>query len=128
MDFLCFSNDAEREYAVNIADLIAITTIENITSVPGTFNYIKGIFIYHNEIIPIIDLQHFCYDEPCSNDNNLVVILQGNQEKYGLLINTVGKIVRGNVPEDIRFLDSKDFERTIKSGVSPNNSTNIELF
>lgn len=126
MDFLNFVSH-DQQYAVRLDETIAAIVKPELTSVPGTIPCIVGIFSYHGELIPVIDLS-ILYGGSEEVDPGFVVIVQGNC-KYGILATKINAIIRRDVPVDVLFLSVHDIENTVMHPESmSSNSAHIELF
>jgi chemotaxis signal transduction protein len=123
MDFLVFKANHDQHYALNIADLDRIITVDSITAMPGTPPAVVGLICLSGELIPIVDVSLLFAGEAEMTD--LVLICRG-KEKYGIMIEAVSEIVRDNVPDDCQFLDVMDLER--EAGSLQVRVSTVELF
>lgn len=110
MDFLVFKTNHDLDYAINIADLVAIVNPGPIARVPGTYPAVVGMTKFHDELIAVIDTHVLFHGEP--RDAPLMMVMQSKQ-KYGVLIQSVSNIHRGEVPDDVRFIDPHDYEKSV---------------
>ncbi len=109
MDFLCFTANFGKEYAANITDLVGIVDHPVITAVPGTHEALIGMTMYRGNIIAVVDLATVCSGNYGKADTMLV--LRGSN-LYGIMVENVSDIKRGEVPEDVTFIDAHDLENT----------------
>lgn len=123
MDFLRFKTNHGMEYAINIADIIAIIKPGPITTVPGSPKGVIGMISYQGELIAVIDTAELY--EGVHKPSNLLMIVQSKQN-YGILIDSVSDIIRGDIPEDVRFIDPYDYERSVLG--FDKEAVRIELF
>lgn len=110
MDFLVFTTNHGMEYAVNIADLEAIINPGPITAVPGTPKGVIGLISYHGRLLPVIDTHELYHDKHEPSD---LMMIMRHTEPYGVLIKKVSNLNRGDVPEDVRFIDPYDYRNSI---------------
>lgn len=125
MDFLVFTVN-KQQYGVRIDEMIAIQPLPNITSVPGSPEAVKGIFAFHGELIPVIDLSLMYQGESVQNPR-FIVIAKG-KTKYAVLVDCIGSIVRNELPDDALLLGVADVEQSAKIFNSNNVSSTVELF
>lgn len=94
---LTFSLGAE-EYGVSIMKVKELIGIMDITPVPKTPSFIKGVINLRGKIIPVMDLRvKFGMDEQEYNDRTCVmvveIILKGTSRTIGIVIDSVSEVV-----------------------------------
>jgi len=125
MDFIGFTINGQS-YAVRIDEAIATIKTPIIASVPGSPASVAGMFSYHGEFVPVIDLSQL-YAFERDEHPELVILVQG-KETYGILADTVDEIIRGEVPENYLCLDIRDIEMTVKQPPRESTDMGVELF
>lgn len=111
MDAILFTTNHGMEYAVCIKCLAAIVPVPEITAYPGVHESIVGIAKFREHIIPVFDTSIVYHGT--RGPSNLMIVCEGKDGLYGLLIDKVGKIMRDNVPAGVRFIDLKDYMQSI---------------
>lgn len=86
-----------REYAFVMKYIREVLIYDKLTPVPGTPDYIPGIFALRGEIISLVDLRKF-FSLQCSGltDLNLVIILTDGEITFGILADYITDI--GTIP------------------------------
>lgn len=123
MDFMCLTANCGQKYAIQIKDLVAIIQVPEITGLPGEAGAVVGMISRLGVLVPVVDIA-LLYSG-IVGDSHYLVILNGTQQ-FGILVEEVHDIVRGEIPKDVRFLDVHDFELSIKT--YNQKSADIELF
>jgi purine-binding chemotaxis protein CheW len=86
---------AEEEYAVEITKVREIILLEEITRVPQTPVYIKGLINLRSTVIPVIDLRlRFGLDELEPTDSTRVVVVNIHGKTMGLIVDAVSEVLR----------------------------------
>lgn len=124
MDFLVFKTNHGMDYAINICDVITVKHPGPITHVPGTPKGVVGMVSYQGELIAVVDTAELYYDE--HRVAELMLIVSNNAEKYGILIDSISEIMRGEIPDNVRFIDPLDYKNSVLGFVK--DATRIELF
>lgn len=96
MQLVVFDLDQE-EYAVEIKDLQEIIKIPDITPIPNTPVFIRGIFNLRGKIIVVIDLEkrfNLTRDEGVKEGN--IIVAEVNENSFGIIVDKVTEII--NVP------------------------------
>jgi purine-binding chemotaxis protein CheW len=97
IQLVVFSLDNE-EYAVEIKDLQEIIKRPEITPVPGTPEFIKGIFNLRGKIIVVLDLENrfnLIRSTVPSREGN-IIIAEINSNSFGIIVDKVTEII--NIP------------------------------
>lgn len=82
----------EEEYAINISQIREIITYSEPTRLPGRPASILGILNVRGELIPLLDLAYRLNHE-INYENSKIIITYKNNEKLGLLVQTVRDVV-----------------------------------
>jgi purine-binding chemotaxis protein CheW len=89
-----FSLGAE-EYGVNILQVQEINRMVEITQVPQTEHYVKGIINLRGKVIPIIDLRaKFSMEEKEYDSHSRIVVVEVGDETVGLVVDSVAEVLR----------------------------------
>jgi purine-binding chemotaxis protein CheW len=94
---LTFSLGAEG-YGISILNVKEIIGMLDITQVPRTPTFIKGVINLRGKIIPVMDLRiKFGMDEKPYNERTCIVVIeiniQGNQRLLGMVVDTVSEVI-----------------------------------
>lgn len=89
---------AEEEYGIPIQSIREIIGIMDITSIPKTPEYIKGVINLRGKIIPIMDLRlKFNLVEKEYNQRTCIVVVELNlgetKKLMGIVVDTVSEVV-----------------------------------
>ena len=91
--YLTFELDGER-YGVKIEYVIEIIGIQDITQLPGTPNYVKGLINLRGKIIPLIDAREkFGKVKVEYNDRTCIVVLDINEIMVGLVVDIISDVI-----------------------------------
>ena len=102
--YLTFSLGSE-EYGVGIMDVREIIGVMEITGVPHTPDYIKGVINLRGRVIPILELRlRFSMEHKEYNDRTCVIVVevQGSSGpiQVGMLVDSVSEVLNIS-PDDI---------------------------
>jgi purine-binding chemotaxis protein CheW len=105
--YLTFELDAE-EYGLEILKVKEIIGIMNITSVPQTPGYIKGVINLRGKVIPVIDLRLKFIMEPLEYSERTCIIIvdiagtSGKKVMVGIVVDSVSEVlnIKGDEIED----------------------------
>ena len=90
--FLVFKT-GEEEFGIDIACVKEIINMVNVTQVPSTPNFVKGIINLRGEIIPIIDVRtRFKMEEIEYNDITCIIVIEQEGDKIGLIVDEVNEV------------------------------------
>lgn len=123
MDFLCFTANCGQKYAVKIDELIAIVDKPAITAVPGTKPHVVGMVMWRHFLVPVVDIAMLY--SGIEGNSRYMVILDGTQ-KFGVLVDEISDVTRGEIPDGVRFMDVHDFEVSVATYDA--SASHIELF
>ena len=93
----------EEGYGVSILKVKEIIGMLEITPVPRTPDFIKGVLNLRGKIIPVMDLRiKFGMDEKDYNERTCILVvelnIQGNERLLGVVVDTVSEVI--NVSDD----------------------------
>lgn len=91
MQIVVFTLGFEK-FALETQLISGIEKVLNITRVPNTQDYIRGLANLRGNIITIIDLKKYLNMENIMNEEN-VIILQSGDERIGLMVDSVHEVV-----------------------------------
>lgn len=88
---------AKEEYGISILKVREIIKLLEITSIPKTPGYIKGVINLRGKIIPIMDLRlKFGIEEKEYNERTCIVVVEINfnetRKLMGLIVDTVSEV------------------------------------
>ncbi len=91
MQIVIFTLGNEK-FALETQLIDGIEKVLNITRVPNTQGYIKGLANLRGNIITIIDLKKYLRMDNIMNEEN-VIILQADDERIGLMVDSVHEVI-----------------------------------
>ncbi len=81
-------------YGINIDSVIAIEKMENITRIPNSPHYVKGVINLRGEVITLIDLKSKLNIEINEDINNSRIIVVSTEEIVaGLLVDSSSEVI-----------------------------------
>ncbi len=88
---------AKEEYGIPILKVKEIIKLLEITSIPKTPGYIKGVINLRGKIIPIMDLRSkFGIEEKDYNERTCIIVVEisinDNRKLMGLIVDTVSEV------------------------------------
>ena len=89
----------KEEYGIEILKVREIFGMQEITSVPGVPEYVKGVINLRGRIIPVIDLRlKFGFEEAEYNKETCIIVVSINEILVGIIVDTVSEVV--DIPGD----------------------------
>ncbi len=86
---------AQEEYAIEIIRVQEIILIGEVTSLPQTPPYIKGVINLRSTVIPIVDLRlRFCLTEEEVTDETRIMVVNVAGKTIGLIVDAVSEVLR----------------------------------
>ncbi|HRP01623.1 MAG TPA: chemotaxis protein CheW [Candidatus Kapabacteria bacterium] len=86
---------ANEFFALEINCIREIIKVNDITRVPNTPSYIKGVINLRGKVIPIIDMRHKLNLPPIDYDKNTrIIILEFNNMIVGIIVDSVREVLR----------------------------------
>lgn len=96
--FMTFMTAGEC-YAIAISYVNEIISYQNITDVPETESYVKGLINLRGKIIPVIDVRmRFGYEPVEYTDRTIIIIINVRDTVVGLIVEKIEEVV--NIPEE----------------------------
>ncbi len=87
-----------EEYGIEILKVREIIGIMDITPVPQTPNYMKGVINLRGKVIPVVDLRlKFGFQETDHTKETCIIVVEVKNKLTGILVDTVSEVldVRG---------------------------------
>ncbi len=86
---------AEEEYGIEITKIREIILITEITQVPQTPHYVKGLINLRSVVIPVIDLRtRFGLPEGELTDESRIMVLHVGTKTVGIVVDAVSEVLR----------------------------------
>ena len=86
---------AQEEYGIEITKVQEIILMGEITRVPQTPDYIKGLINLRNTVIPIVDLRRrFELAEQPSGDETRIMVVNVAGKTIGIIVDAVSEVLR----------------------------------
>ena len=83
----------DGEYGIEISYVTEIIGVQDITRVPNTYEYVKGIINLRGTIVPIIDMRlRFGLPEIEYTDRTCIVVLSMDEVNIGLIVDEVQEV------------------------------------
>lgn len=83
-----------EEYGIEILKVREIIGIMDITSVPQTPDYMKGVINLRGKVIPVIDLRlKFAMTEEEYTQETCTIVVEVNSSLIGIIVDTVSEVV-----------------------------------
>ncbi len=83
------------EYGVDILAVHEILRYPDITRLPNTPKYIKGVINLRGNVIPVVDIRtRFGYPVGKVTDLTRIIVIETNEKLVGLLVDNVHQVVR----------------------------------
>ena len=85
----------DKEFGINVLDSREIITAGDLTTIPESPNFVKGVINLRDQIIPIIDLnKRFKLQGEMDHQQDKVIIISVNNTLIGLGVKEVKEILR----------------------------------
>lgn len=87
------------EYGVDILDVHDILRIPEITRLPNTPDFIRGVINLRGNVIPVIDARkRFGFKNVRVTDLTRIIVIESSEKLAGLMVDSVYQVVR--IPEE----------------------------
>lgn len=84
----------DQAFGVNVKQISSIERLQNITKLPRTRTFIKGIINHRGETTPVIDLKaRLDMDEKQTTEDNRFLIVQMDNMQVGLLVDAATEVI-----------------------------------
>jgi len=111
---------AEEEYGLEILKVREIISMSEITSVPKTPEFVKGVINLRGKVIPVIDLRlKFAMDEAPYTDETCIIVVNVESIEMGIIVDHVSEvldIVSGDIEDAPEFGASVDIDFILGMG------------
>ncbi len=95
--FLTFTLGKE-EYGIEIRNVTEIIGIQNMTDLPDTPPFVKGVINLRGKVIPLIDVRlRFNFEEKEYDDRTCIIVVNIENMSVGLIVDTVSEVI--DIPE-----------------------------
>ncbi|WP_221564353.1 chemotaxis protein CheW [Alkalihalobacillus sp. TS-13] len=89
----------DEEYGVDVHQVRSIERIQEITRVPRTPSFVKGVINLRGIVTPIIDLRsRFDLEEASYTEETRIVIVNANDMEVGMIVDSANDVI--DVPAD----------------------------
>ncbi|QDU95422.1 chemotaxis protein CheW [Lignipirellula cremea] len=86
---------AEEEYGIEINKVREIILVGEITQVPQTPAYVKGLINLRSTVIPVVDLRlRFQLSEASVTDDTRIVVINIGGKTIGIIVDAVNEVLR----------------------------------
>jgi len=86
---------ANEEYGIEITKVQEIILVGEITRVPQTSPYIKGLINLRSTVIPIVDLRlRFGMPEEAATDETRIMVMNVGGKTTGIIVDAVSEVLR----------------------------------
>jgi purine-binding chemotaxis protein CheW len=86
---------ANETYGIEITKVREIILITEITRIPQTAHYVKGLINLRSTVIPVIDLRIlFGLPEAEKTDDSRIMVLQARGRTTGIMVDAVSEVLR----------------------------------
>ncbi len=86
---------ADEEYGIEINKVREIILVGEITQVPQTPTYVKGLINLRSSVIPIVDLKlRFGLAEAAFTDDTRIVVVNVEGKTIGIIVDAVSEVLR----------------------------------
>jgi purine-binding chemotaxis protein CheW len=111
---------AEEEYGLEILKVREIISMSEITSVPKTPSYVKGVINLRGKVIPVIDLRlKFAMDEAPYTDETCIIVVDVDGVEMGIIVDHVSEVLdiaAGDIEDAPEFGASVDIDFILGMG------------
>jgi len=108
--YLTFLMDAQL-FAVPIAHVVQIVSIQTISEIPDSVNYLKGVITLRGSIIPVIDVRlRLGKPEKAYDDRTCIVVVSMHEKEVGLIVDEVDAVIaitEENISPPPQFAENK---------------------
>lgn len=83
----------EQSFGVNVQQVISIERLQQITEVPRTSAFIKGVTELRGETTPVIDLkERLHFDETENTDDTRILVVSVQEMQIGLIVDAATEV------------------------------------
>jgi len=111
---------AEEEYGLEILKVREIISMSEITSVPKTPEFVKGVINLRGKVIPVIDLRlKFTMEEVPYTDETCIIVVDVDGIEMGIIVDHVSEVLdiaSGDIEDAPEFGASVDIDFILGMG------------
>ena len=97
LELLLFHLNREQYYGINVFKVREVLRCPEITPIPNTHPWLKGIAHIRGQTVSIIDMNLIINNEPMTDvENGFVIISEFNRSVQGFLVSSVDRIINMN--------------------------------
>jgi purine-binding chemotaxis protein CheW len=84
----------EKEYALEIKNVIQVSHMQEITPIPQTPDFVEGVIIWHEKVMPLINLhKKFGLGKQGPNKSNRIIITRFNEYHIGIIVDQLTDVL-----------------------------------
>lgn len=103
----------DEVYGVPVMKVQEITGMTEITRIPDSAEFMKGMINLRGRVVPVIDMRlKFKMSEKKYDDFTVIIIIEVNDNLIGMIVDTVSDVA--GIPDD-SIQDTGDFSTTIST-------------
>ena len=89
----------DEEYGIAIRNVMEINGIQNITELPDTPHYVKGVINLRGKVIPVIDVRlRFGMEARDYDERTCIIVVSIREMQVGLVVDSVSEVL--DIPDD----------------------------
>lgn len=116
---------ASEEYGLEILKVREIIGMMDITAVPRTPHYVKGVINLRGKVIPVVDLRlKFDMDEAEVTDETCIIVVDVNGVEIGIIVDRVSEVLdiaSSDIEESPKFGSTVDTDFILGMGKAGDN-------
>lgn len=90
-------NIADEEFAIDILNIQEINRISDVTRVPNTPEFVKGVINLRGKVVPVIDLRlRLGQSATERNSNTRIIVFEVEGKIIGFIVDKVNEVIRIN--------------------------------
>lgn len=84
----------EKEYALNIKDVVQVISLKEMTPVPQAPDFVEGIIIWHGRVIPLVSLRkRFGLDKQAPMKSGRIIITKCYEHPIGIIVDQFTEVL-----------------------------------
>lgn len=84
----------DKEYALNVKDVIQVVRNRKIISIPQAPDFVEGVIAWHGKVIPLISLRKkLGFSGSLPVDSSRFIILKVNNHNLGIIVDSVTEVI-----------------------------------
>jgi purine-binding chemotaxis protein CheW len=103
------------EYGIDILQVHEILRIPEMTRLPNTPKFIRGVINLRGNVIPVVDVrERFGFRKTATTDESRIIVIESEGKQIGMFVDNVSQVIRINMnhidpPSDLIEGVSEDF-------------------